>query len=102
MPLQQRPTFCTLFGLRKDPLPTGYTETRLTIRVRVLFEVLIEDFQGLRRERGSSFSFPRRFAADELAQVVVAALVPAETSTHSKRKSRTITACWIKFWIPDS
>jgi len=50
-------------------------ENRLTGRMRVSLEVLVQDFECLRRERCSTFAFLGRFAADEICQVLHAVLV---------------------------
>ena len=43
--------------------------------MRVSFEVLVENFERLRRERRSTFAFLRRFTADEICQVLHTVLI---------------------------
>lgn len=41
----------------------------------VAFEIFVEHFEGLRRERSAPFALFRRFAADKVGQVLHAVLV---------------------------
>lgn len=72
--------------------------------MRVSLEILVENFERLRRERRSTFAFLGRFAADEVRQVLHAVLVPFLGLRHPPLQHRldllSALRCYVQLLKP--
>ena len=67
--------------------------------MRVSFEVLVENFERLRRERRSTFAFLRWLAADEICQVLHAVLIAFLGLGHPPLQHRFDLLCALRRYI---